>query len=77
MEITILAFGNIADLTGKSSWKITCGNNTKDLLQTLHGEFPELHKVKYVLAINKKLILMNTLLNDGDTVALLPPFSGG
>jgi sulfur-carrier protein len=32
---------------------------------------------KFVVAVDKKTITENTMLNDHCTVALLPPFSGG
>jgi sulfur-carrier protein len=33
--------------------------------------------IKYSIAVNKQVIQNNTTLNPDDTVALLPPFSGG
>lgn len=77
MEINILAFGQIAELTGKSSWKFTGVNCTDELVKKLTTQFPSLPAIKYAMAVNKKVIHFNTELNDQDTVALLPPFSGG
>ena len=77
MEINLLSFGQVADITGKSSWKLSGVNSTDELNEKLSDEFPTLQSVKYSFAVNKKIIRENTELYDGDTVAILPPFSGG
>jgi len=77
MEINILAFGQIADITGKPAWKISGVKNTDELNSKLAELFPGLTGIKYSIAVNKLVIQNNTALNPDDTVALLPPFSGG
>ena len=77
MEINLLAFGQIAEITGKSTWKMTGIKDTNILIKKLEELFPVLVKMKYSIAVNKKVIQENTVLNDKDTIALLPPFSGG
>ena len=77
MEINVLAFGQIAEITGKSSWKMTSIKDTENLIHSLEEGFPGLMKMKYSIAVNKIIIQHNTELNESDTVALLPPFSGG
>lgn len=77
MEINLLAFGQVADITGKNKWKIAGVHNTDDLLQKLITDFPDLRSLSYSIAVNKVIIRENTLLANDDTVAILPPFSGG
>jgi molybdopterin synthase sulfur carrier subunit len=77
MEINLLAFGQIAGITGKSAWKIPGVKDTNSLLKKLEEEFPALAKMKYSIAVNKKVIQENTTIYENDTIALLPPFSGG
>ncbi len=77
MEIAILAFGQIAELTGKHSWYIKNIPNTASLRKSLETEFPAMAKISYVISVNKKIIKENTVLTQNCTVALLPPFSGG
>jgi molybdopterin synthase sulfur carrier subunit len=77
MEIKILAFGQIADILGKSSLTFSDVKNTDSLIANLSEAFPELSSLKYSIAVNQKLMHTNSELNDNDTVALLPPFSGG
>ncbi|RZK70683.1 MAG: hypothetical protein EOO85_20790, partial [Pedobacter sp.] len=38
---------------------------------------PEIADKKFIMAINKTIIRQNTDLTELDTVAILPPFSGG
>jgi len=77
MEINLLAFGQIADITGKPAWKTGNVKDTDELQKKLTEEFPGLRAITYAIAVNKKLVKKNTELNEADTVALLPPFSGG
>lgn len=75
MEIRIMAFGKIAEITAKE-FSVTA-NDTETLKEILTGKFPELSGIKYAVAVNKKLADANTELKAGDTVALMPPYSGG
>lgn len=79
MEIHILAFGQLADLAGKTAWSLQLGSikNTDDLVKTLAEKFPALSAVNYSIAVNKHIVHNNTILKQDDTVALLPPYSGG
>lgn len=77
MEINLLAFGQIADITDKSSWKIAGIKDTNELIQKLEEQFPALSTTSYSIAVNKKIVQENTTFNENDTIALLPPFSGG
>jgi molybdopterin synthase sulfur carrier subunit len=39
--------------------------------------FPAIAGAKFVIAVDKKVISENTILQGNSTIALLPPFSGG
>jgi molybdopterin synthase sulfur carrier subunit len=77
MEINILIFGQIADITGKSAWKMAGIKDSDELIKNLEAQFPTLSTTSYSIAVNKKVIQENTVFNENDTIALLPPFSGG
>ena len=77
MEINLLSFGQVADITGKDPLKIPDVRNTNELNGFLIKAWPQLESIKYSIAVNKKIIRENTQLHDEDTVAILPPFSGG
>ncbi len=73
----ILAFGIIADITGKSEWTIENIQHTDELKKHLENLFPRLKNMKYAIAVNLLITNGNFELTDGTTVALMPPFSGG
>lgn len=77
MKIQLLAFGQIAEITGKTAREMSGILDTNELIKILEEEFPVLAKTKFSIAVNKKIIQGNTVVNQNDTIALLPPFSGG
>ncbi len=77
MQIRILLFGQLTDLTNSSKLTLDNINDTDSLVKELNNRYPALAHAKYILAVDKLTIASNTVLNDGSTIALLPPFSGG
>lgn len=77
MEITVLIFGQLAELVGTHELKLNGYDTTNELESDLHQRYPRLSESKYRLAVNKKLVSTTASLAAGDVVALLPPFSGG
>ncbi|TSA49121.1 MAG: MoaD/ThiS family protein [Sphingobacteriales bacterium] len=77
MKIKILAFGIIADITGKSEWTMENIHHTDELKKHLENLYPRLKNRKYVIAVNLAITSGNFELTDGATVALMPSFSGG
>jgi len=76
MSIHIILFGQLADIAGNSVF-VNDVTDTDGLINVLHKTYPALAGSKYVIAVNKEVITSNTLLNENNEVALLPPFSGG
>ena len=76
MQINVIAFGQLGDLISEN---LVLENiaDTDSLMATLHNMYPALRESKFMIAVNKKLITINTLLADKSTIALLPAFSGG
>ncbi len=77
MEINLLAFGQIADITGKTAWTMSGIHDTEQLQTALAEAYRYMAGVAYSVAVNKTIVREKTTLQPGDTVALLPPFSGG
>jgi molybdopterin synthase sulfur carrier subunit len=77
MNVNILFFGQLTDLTGAESISMTDIIDTNSMMEALQQAYPALVNSKYLVAVNKKVISANTTLTDNCTVALLPPFSGG
>ena len=77
MNVNVMLFGSLAEAIGKSQIKIENISDTESLKSWLLMEFPKLEKHKFVVAVCKQIVKVNTKLQEGDTVALLPPFAGG
>ena len=77
MEINILAFGQIAEIAGSATWKMSGIASTDELREILSQTYPALKTLSYKLAVDKIMVQENTLLSPNATVALLPAFSGG
>lgn len=77
MEITVLLFGNLAQIAGTSKVMFQNIQDSEACNTELVAQFPAIKNSKYVLALNQTLIKENQTLKDGDEVAFLPAFSGG
>lgn len=73
----ILLFGQLADLAGGAKAVVDNVADTDALRSLLEQRFPALQQVKYMLAVNKTIVQNNKQLHGNETVALMPPFSGG
>jgi len=75
--IQLMCFGMLEEIIGFKEKMLAGKQDTDQLKIWLNAEFPELQKIDFVISVNRKLINQNTVLNNKDEVALLPPFSGG
>lgn len=79
MEISVLFFGALTDITGTSTSRISIPDvaDTDSLEGLLKKQFPRLGEVTYRVAVDRRIIQEKTCLAGHSEVALLPPFSGG
>jgi molybdopterin converting factor small subunit len=77
MEITVLLFGNLAQIAGATKVTLQDVKDTITVNELLQLKFPEFKNKKYAIAVNNQLIKDVQNLNNGDELAFLPPFSGG
>ncbi len=79
MNLTLKYFGQLVDVTGshEESRNISI-ETTQELLNELQTQYAISH-IPFQLAVNQKLIDAEESihLNEGDVVALLPPYAGG
>ena len=77
-EIQLKYFGMVAERMGVDSESIqTQAENVEALVKELENRQWLLAQLPYQVAVNQELKPTTMLLNDGDEVALLPPFAGG
>jgi len=77
MEINVIIFGKLIDITGSAAITINNVADTEQLNEQLHNRYPALTGYPYLIAVEKEIIQGNTPLKNKDTVALLPPYAGG
>jgi molybdopterin synthase catalytic subunit/molybdopterin converting factor small subunit len=82
--VTIKLFGmtkSLAGGQGSLALAFTNGRQVKDLVELLDTGYPMIgeliHKKKVLVSVNQEIAHEETAINDGDEVALLPPFAGG
>ena len=77
MQVNILIFGQLTDITNSKKLIVKEVESTDKLVQHLNTVYPDLVNKKYLIAVEKEIISSDTALNNNDTVALLPPYAGG
>lgn len=76
MALEIKAFGLLAEIIGSTATIDSCAD-TDSLRKRLSEAYPSLGSINYAIAIDRKVVSVNTNINDSSTIALLPAFSGG
>lgn len=81
MKITLRTFASIRDLVGFNQREMTVPEDATtgsviDLLIEKHEALGE-HGASLLIAVNTTYCDRETLLKEGDTMALFPPVSGG
>jgi molybdopterin converting factor small subunit len=77
MKINVLFFGILTDIVKASSMQIEDVENIRQLKSWLWKNYPQTKDMDFQIALNKNIVDGKHDLNDGDEVALLPPFAGG
>jgi molybdopterin converting factor small subunit len=76
-QLTIKSFGIISDILGQESIEMDFEISSKLLRDRLIETYPKLQSMTFSIAVNKVIHSESIVLNEGDEIALLPPFSGG
>ena len=81
VRISILYFATVKDATGIRMESIDLSNDTsiREMLSKISIIYPKLKHIlnNIQISVNYRIVDLNTVLKDGDEVALLPPISGG
>jgi molybdopterin synthase catalytic subunit len=82
--MTIKLFGMMKSLANNQSdlaVTLKAGHAVRDLVQTLQVSYPQIgeliQKKKVLVSVNQEIAHEDTVIKDGDEIALLPPFAGG
>ena len=74
--IKVITFGPIKDIIKKEEL-FEQVKDTDQLVHQLQERYPKLAGMPYIIAVDKNVISINTMLPGDHVVALLPPYSGG
>jgi MoaD family protein len=80
MEIRILTFGAAREITGNGVVTLlhVGGMTVADVIDELKSKFPGLNKLtSFAIAVNGAYTDKNTVIKQGDELAIIPPVSGG
>jgi molybdopterin converting factor small subunit len=77
MEVKVLFFGVLAEVTGTNFKHYREVKSIGDLKLRIQDDFPEVVHYNFIISLNNEIINNDPKLKDGDEVALMPPFAGG
>lgn len=77
MEVKVLFFGVLAEVTGTNFKHYHDVTSINDLKQRIRDEFPEIIHYNFSISLNNEITGTDLLLKPGDVVAFMPPFAGG
>lgn len=75
--MNIIVFGQLTDITGSGTLVLNDIADIDALVKELNRKYPNLASAKYMIAVDKKVVTENVFINEDNTIALMPPFSGG
>ncbi|HEX8650596.1 MAG TPA: molybdopterin converting factor subunit 1 [Pyrinomonadaceae bacterium] len=81
MKVKVMFFGGIRDIVGTSEGELEIppGMTARDILQRYCRDYPRFNSyaASTMIAVNLDFASPETLINDGDEIAFIPPVSGG
>jgi len=77
MQVKVLFFGVLSDVTGTDCRHYAEVKSVSDLKIRIMDDFPEVQHYNYRISLNSEILNSDRNLNDGDEIAFLPPFAGG
>ncbi|AII52150.1 MoaD/ThiS family protein [Hymenobacter sp. APR13] len=80
MNLKIALFGIAREIVGQPVLEVSApeGQSAQGLLTDLHARYPELARLtSLAVAVNNEYAAADTLLQERDEIALIPPVSGG
>lgn len=76
-NIHIKFFGRLVDLTQTESCTLEDVTDLNDVITKIQEQYPAIKNSTYSVALDKVITTQNVRLREGQTVAFMPPYSGG
>lgn len=77
MEVKVLFFGVLAEVSGTALKHYSDVKSISDLKLRILDDFPEIVHYNFRISHNNEITDNDRLLKSGDEIALMPPFAGG
>ena len=77
MEVKVLFFGVLADVSGTAFKHYRDVKSMGDLKFRIQDDYPEIVHYNFRVSLNSEITDEDSTLKSGDEVALMPPFAGG
>jgi molybdopterin converting factor small subunit len=77
MEVKVLFFGVLKEVTGVTCKHYRDVRTLGDLKLRIGDDFPEVVHYNFRIAHNNEITDTDSVLAEGDEIALMPPFAGG
>lgn len=76
--IRILLFAHLQEAIGESELRVNLSEHTVgQIKEWMENQYPQLSLQQMMTAVNEEFATDETIVNDGDTLAFIPPISGG
>jgi len=79
MKCNVLYFGMIAETVQKNNEELIFENEVSitQLKDSLKEKYSALQKMSFQIALNQKIVPEETIIENHNEIAILPPFAGG
>ncbi len=83
MMVTVKYFASLKQMAGKEEDQFNVNEDTtlEQLSELIEKSVPQLGNMvrekRVIISLNYDVVPLDTVVKDGDEIALLPPFSGG
>ncbi|MDQ3108887.1 MAG: MoaD/ThiS family protein [Bacteroidota bacterium] len=75
--MNILLFGILKEKVGSSVIQLSNSATVAEIKKQIDQKYPALINESYCIAVNETIVDTSQSISETDTIALLPPFSGG
>ncbi|MFN0188214.1 MAG: MoaD/ThiS family protein [Bacteroidia bacterium] len=76
-QVKLKVFGKLEELMGAKELLWTLPVDVKSLKRELKEKYLTIGNIQFAVSVNNKIVNGDGFLHKDDTIALLPPFSGG
>lgn len=73
----VLYFGVLSEIAGKSEEEMYFSGQISELKIRLNESYPDFRNQRFQVSLNQEIANDDQKVNEGDEIALLPPFTGG